>query len=187
MNLSPCGVHVYSVCLLRNGIHLAAPSPMYPEKYCLFQAKGYPSQLWGAGAESLGLRCTRSGPVSGTVNIHLQRGLATCVVPRFWGQCCSAPPDCAPNRFTASGGGPREQLSDVHCRGAGSSAPHRVCQARVQPCRGTCLPSRLSVTFTNKFYSLPSIARLAEKWFAHICVAGWGQLDVPFVYSWMNK
>lgn len=91
---------------------------------CLFQAKGYPpawfpSQLWGAGVESLGLRRTWPGPVSGAVNIHLPHGLSTWVVSRFGGQCHFAPSDCAPHRFAVSEGALRERLSDVQSRDAG--------------------------------------------------------------------
>lgn len=124
MNLSPRGVSVPRVCFPRDGIHPAAPSHVYPAKYCLFQAKGYPpawfpSQLRGAGVESLGLRCTRLGPVSGAVNISLLHGLSTWVVPRFWGQCHFAPSNHAPHRFAVSEGALRERLSDVQSRGAG--------------------------------------------------------------------
>lgn len=124
VNLSPWGVSVPHVCFPRDGIHPAAPSHAYPAKYCLFQAKGYPpawfpSQLWGAGVESLGLRRTWPGPVSGAVNIHLPHGLATWVVSRFGGQCHFAPSDCAPHRFAVSEGALRERLSDVQSRDAG--------------------------------------------------------------------
>ena len=124
MNLSPWGVGVPHVCFPRDGIHPAAPSHVYPAKYCLFQVKGYPSagfpsQLWGAGVEALGLRCTWLGPVSGAVNINFLHGLATWVVPRFSGQWHFAPSDCAPHRFAVSEGALRERLSDVQSRGAG--------------------------------------------------------------------
>lgn len=70
------------------------------------------------------------------------------------------------------GGGPSGRSSSlmVTCRGTGDISC-AVCRARTPPCRGMCLQPTLRRTFTNKFYSLPSIARLAEKWFAHICIA----------------
>lgn len=48
----------------------------------------------------------------------------------------------------------------------------------------------VTVNTENDLYKqvlLSSMARLAEKWFSHICIAGLGQLYVSFVYSWMKR
>lgn len=194
MNLSPWGVSVPSVCFPRDGIHPAAPSHVYPAKYCLFQVKGYPSagfpsQLWGPGLEVLGLWCTWLGPVSGAVNINLLHGLAP--------EWC---PDSEGNATLHPQTVPHTDLQSVKVHWGNGSltckvgeqrspSPTPICQARVQPRRGTCLPSRLRLIFTNKFYSLPSVARqdmwndvLISAWLAEV---SW--MSHLFIHEWINK
>lgn len=100
--------------------------PQVSCKYRVFQAKGYPpawfpTQLWEAGVESLGLSCTWLRLVAGAMNFYLQHRLATCVASRFQGQCCFAPPYCAPNRFLPVKVGTGSSSLTVTHRGAGAS------------------------------------------------------------------
>ena len=83
---------------LETGYTLLAPSHRYPEKYCLFQRKGSLStclvpftalRSWG-GVPGTPMHLT---PASfWDSEVHLQQGPATCVMPRFSGQYCFAPP-----------------------------------------------------------------------------------------------